>query len=65
MLVLIAFLFVLLAVVLRVAGALMDDGLALTYASIGASAIAGVLILIAVRRAKGASPPDPPLSPKG
>jgi hypothetical protein len=55
-LVLVAFLFVLAATVLRAIGATMDDGLAATYASIGCSIVAGVLIVAAVR----SKPKDPP-----
>jgi hypothetical protein len=57
-LILVAFLFVLAAVALRVVGAVMDDGLAFTYASIGCSVIAGILILAAVR-----NKPPPPIDP--
>ena len=58
-LVLVAFLFVLAAVVLRVIGAVLDEGLAFTYASIGCSVIAGMLIIAAVRN-KPKAPPGPP-----
>jgi hypothetical protein len=58
-LILVAFLFVLAAVALRVVGAVMDDGLAFTYASIGCSVIAGILILAAVR-----NKPPPPIDPR-
>ncbi len=58
MLILVAFLFVLAAVALRVVGAVMDDGLVVTYASIGCSIIAGLLILVAVR-SKPKEPPGP------
>ena len=59
MLILVAFLFVLAAVALRVVGAVMDDGLAFTYASIGCSIVAGLLILVAVRN-RPKEPADPP-----
>lgn len=58
MLVLVAFLFMMLAMVLNVIGRLMDDGLALIYASIGCSLTAALFIITAVRRAKADGPPD-------
>jgi cytochrome b subunit of formate dehydrogenase len=58
--VLVAFLFVLLAVVLNVTGRLMDDGLGFIYASIGCSTVAALVLMIAVRRSKRIEPPGPP-----
>src|SRR3954468_10589685 len=51
-LVLLSFALVLLATVLLVLGLLNDDGLTLIYASIGASVLAAVVLIVALRRNK-------------
>src|SRR3954453_2439514 len=51
-LVLLSFALVLVATVLLVLGLLNDDGLTLIYASIGASVLAAVVLIVALRRNK-------------
>lgn len=64
MLVLLSFVLVLVATVLLVLGLLVTDGLTLIYVSIGISALAAILLVIAVRVSKPtaggpAAPPEP------
>jgi len=68
-LVLLSFALVLVATVLLVLGLLNDDGLTLIYASIASSALAAIVLIVALRRDKpvesGTDAPAPPPTDDG